>query len=97
MTSTRTPLAPFDLAAARGLEAEGFTVLSTTDLQERKVFRGFTPAAQAALALSVFGASTYKAFSLPLELPDFDALLLSRAAVDPDTDGPAHWRALGLI
>ena len=40
---------------ATAVRAAGFIVIETTDLFGRKVFRGFTKAAQAALAAEDFG------------------------------------------
>lgn len=65
-----------DLATA--LEAVGFTVLRTTDLHGRIVYRGFTARAQAALRGQPYAVSTYQPPSPLLNLPDVEPAILAR-------------------
>lgn len=64
--------------AAR-VERAGLIVIRTRDLHGNPVFRGFTPAAQKALAVSPFGVSTYKPAATPLGVQgDMEGAILAR-------------------
>lgn len=67
-----------DAAVIAGVEAAGFVVIASKTLHGAPTFRGFTKAAQAALAVSPFGVSTYAAPSRRVELPDYEAAILAR-------------------
>lgn len=60
------------------VEESGIVVIRTTDLHGKPVLRGFTPAAQKALAVSPFGASTYKHFSSVSAGEDLEGAILAR-------------------
>lgn len=66
-----------DDAIGDAVRSAGYTVIRTTDLHGRPVLRGFTKAAQAALAAGD-GVSTYKAFTPRMELPDYEGAILAR-------------------
>lgn len=72
-------------AVADGVRDAGFVVITTLDLHGKTVNRGFTPAAQRALAAdaaagSFFAASTYKPVRSRLDGPDYEAMILARQA-----------------
>lgn len=72
---------------AEAVKSAGFVVIRTTDIAGRPVFRGFTQAAQKALAASPHGVSTYRPLSSRLDTaygnadgPDYEAAILARNA-----------------
>lgn len=67
-----------DEAVARAVGQSGFTVVASTDLHGQPTFKGFTPAAQAALAAEAYGESTYKPVSQAQDEPDYEGAILNR-------------------
>lgn len=67
-----------DAGIAQAVEAAGLTVIRTSDLHGRPVYRGFTARAQAALRDQPTARSTYTAPSQALDLPDYEAAILAR-------------------
>lgn len=59
------------------VRAAGYTVIRTTNLHGAPVLRGFTKAAQKALAAGD-GVSTYKPVSSSLDAPDYEGAILAR-------------------
>lgn len=68
-----------DESIVKHVEEAGIVVIRTTDLHGKPVLRGFTPQAQKALAVSPFGASTYKNFASALGgVEDLEGRILAR-------------------
>lgn len=63
---------------ADAVTTAGFVVITTSDLHGNQVYRGFTQAAQSALAVEPFGVSTYRRPSQRVESPDYEAAILAR-------------------
>lgn len=67
-----------DVASA--LEQDGFVVIMANNLHGVKEYKAFTKSAQEALRTEPFGVSTYKSFSMPIDLPDCESMILDRQA-----------------
>lgn len=67
-----------DPIVAQAVADAGFVVIATRDLHGKAIYRGFSKAAQAALAIEPFGASTYKPFKTRVETPDYEGAILAR-------------------
>jgi len=67
-----------DTAVAHAVESAGYTVIRTTDLHGNPVFRGFTRKSQEALRHEPFAVSTYRPVRMPQDMPDYEAMILSR-------------------
>lgn len=63
---------------AEALRAAGFVVLASKNLHGTPTFRGFTQAAQKALAGAPYAVSIYKDVPARVEQPDFEGAILAR-------------------
>lgn len=67
-------------SVAAALQRDGFVVIKTTNLHGNKEYKAFSQRAQEALKKEHFAVPTYKSFSMPMELPDYEAMILSKQA-----------------
>lgn len=67
-----------DEVLANAVELAGYTVIHTTDLHGRPVYRGFTARGQEALRGQLYGVSTYATPGQNLNSQDFEAAILAR-------------------
>lgn len=68
-----------DERLAEAVRQAGYSVIASTDLHGKPTFKGFTAAAQAALAVEEFGQTTYRSVTAGAhDEPDFEAAILAR-------------------